>query len=444
MVRPSLISLNVLDTDAPAESAGGCGSCEVNGGNGAKCGNGLEKIYATTAVRFGFMKHVGEFTHPRDAKFTCGAKVVIQTNRGIEMGEQVSLSCNGCDRHVSREQIKEYVKNSGADTYELESGRILREAKPDDLAENMRLYEIATQMKRFAHQRAKALNIHMKIVECEYLLGGERAIFYFMADGRVDFRDLVKELSQEYQTRIKMHQVGARDEARLLADYETCGREVCCKVFLKTLKPISMRMAKLQRATLDPSKVSGRCGRLKCCLRYEHESYESLDAGLPRRGEKLKTAHGYGIVIGRQILTQLVQISPQIEGPPITVVIEDVLERNLKEFPPMPVAKVEPAGKPRREPEPAGPRERGRGPGRPVAERPPRTADKPQSEGKPQSGQAPDAKAEPGNEAVKPAQGDSPRPRKRRRGRRRRGPRGGGSGDGGGDSGAGGGQPNRS
>ena len=328
-----MILLRVLE-DEPPNGGGGRGNSEVEGGEAASCGNGLEKAYNTTAVRFGYMKHVGEFTYADGMKFSCGAGVVVQTNRGIEMGELVSLSCTGCEKHLSREQIELYVQNSGPESYMLETGRILREATVDDLREEARLRAQTALMKRFAQSRANELNLGMKVVECEYLLGGDRVVFYFMADGRVDFRTLVKDLSQEYQTRVKMHQVGARDEARLVADYESCGREVCCKAFLKTLKPVTMRMAKLQRSTLDPTKVSGRCGRLKCCLRYEHESYESLDRKLPKVGEKIETAHGFGIVVNRQILTQLVQIAPVGQTAPITVVFEDVLQRNLERFPP--------------------------------------------------------------------------------------------------------------
>jgi len=333
-----MVSLPVPDpkdehTGELTDDGGHHACCSSRDGVDSRCGNGLEKIYKTTAVRYGYMKHVGEFAVPDGMVFTCGSKVVIQTQRGIEVGEQISLSCHGCDRSVTRKQLKGYIEQSGADTYVLDNGRILREATVDDLAEDMRLRHTTAHMKRVAQRRAETLGLTMKVVECEYLLGGDRAIFYFMADGRVDFRALVKDLSREFQTRIKMHQVGARDEARLLADYETCGRQVCCKVFLKTLKPISMRMAKLQRATLDPSKVSGRCGRLKCCLRYEHESYESLDAKLPRIGEKIKTAHGYGTVVNRQVLTQLVQVRSATGTTLTTVVIEDVTQRNLKEFP---------------------------------------------------------------------------------------------------------------
>ncbi len=331
-----MVSLTLREDDRPNSKSGGCGDCG-SGDPDQKCGNGLEKVYPTTAVRYGYMRHVGEFTYPQNMKFSCGARVVVQTNRGIEIGQQVSLSCSGCDKHVSREQIKTYVENSGTDSYVLDNGRILREATPDDLSENAHLRQRTRNMERVAQQTADRClrgEQRMRIVECEFLLGGERAIIYFTADGRVDFRALVKDLSHEFQTRIQMHQVGARDEARLLADYETCGREVCCKVFLKTLKPISMRMAKLQRATLDPTKVSGRCGRLKCCLRYEHESYEDLDSKLPKRGEIVLTAHGYGTVVDRQILTQLIRIDRPLGEGIATVVIEDVEQRKLREFPP--------------------------------------------------------------------------------------------------------------
>ena len=123
----------------------------------------------------------------------------------------------------------------------------------------------------------------MKIVDAEHIFGGERIVFYFMAEGRVDFRELVRKLAQEYQTRIEMRQIGSRDEAKLLGDVESCGQECCCLQFLQLLKPVNMRMAKMQKATLDPSKISGYCGRLKCCLRYEDETYMDLKKSLPRK-----------------------------------------------------------------------------------------------------------------------------------------------------------------
>jgi cell fate regulator YaaT (PSP1 superfamily) len=148
----------------------------------------------------------------------------------------------------------------------------------------------------------------MKIVDAEHILGGERVIFYFMSEGRVDFRDLVKTLSHEFQTRIEMRQIGARDEARLLGDVESCGQVVCCKQFLKYLKPVNMRMAKMQKATLDPAKISGYCGRLKCCLRYEDSTYGELKKKLPRKNTRVQLEDCEGRVIDGQILTQLILV----------------------------------------------------------------------------------------------------------------------------------------
>ncbi len=359
----------LLAEEEPQKSHSGCASC----GTGqllaqlTRCGNGLEKIYGTTAVRFGFLRYIGEFTHAQDMKFTCGAKVVIQTQRGIEIGEQVSLTCGGCEKSVTRDQMRAWVDTCGEDTYLFNAGRILREATAGDLSEYARMQASALEKRNFARRIAERQNVPLKVVECECLFGGERIIFFFTAAERVDFRTMVRDLAAEYRTRIEMRQIGARDEARLLADYETCGREVCCKVFLKTLKPISMRMAKLQKATLDPTQVSGRCGRLKCCLRYEHTTYEELDKMLPRVGVRIRTNHGEGVVVNRQILTQLVQIRADDDNL-ITVVAEDVTAVNV----PAPVetaagpspsdqAAAEYRGRPRpaprREPSPARPSE---------------------------------------------------------------------------------------
>jgi len=124
----------------------------------------------------------------------------------------------------------------------------------------------------------------------------------------VDFRELVKKVAHEYQTRIEMHQIGSRDEAKLLGDVESCGQQCCCQRFLKLLKPVNMRMAKMQKATLDPAKISGYCGRLKCCLRYEDKTYTELKKRLPKKNTRVKTKQGQGKVVDTQILTQLVMV----------------------------------------------------------------------------------------------------------------------------------------
>ena len=396
----------------------GCGSCGAGSAlaGQSRCGNGLEKIYPTTAVRLGFMRHIGEFSHAPDMKFTCGAQVVIQSRRGIEIGEQVSLTCNGCDKSVTREQMKKWVSRNGADTMIFDAGRILREATAADLAEYVRIQSGAREKRDFARKLAREHKLDLKVVECECLFGGERVVFYFTAVERVDFRGMVKDIATEYRTRIEMCQIGARDEARILADYETCGREVCCKVFLKTLKPISMRMAKLQKATLDPSQVSGRCGRLKCCLRYEHVGYEELDKLLPRMGTRIETAHGSGVVVNRQVLTQLVQIRRE-DNTVVTVVVEDIGKPEKTPTPersPRPTPSGSRSSKPERRP--AGKagdstRSRSKLPGTPPANA--KTGPRAQGEGSGGEGAAAETDGKPGEE--------QPRPRRRRRRRRRRG-----------------------
>jgi cell fate regulator YaaT (PSP1 superfamily) len=150
--------------------------------------------------------------------------------------------------------------------------------------------------------------MQMQLVDAEHLFGNERLIFYYLAEKRVDFRDLVKSLAKRFHTRIEMRQIGVRDEAKLLADYGDCGKPVCCNTHLREMPPVSMKMAKLQKATLDPTKISGRCGRLKCCLRYEYDTYEEYRKELPRVGVTVVTKQGQGRVIGQEILARKVLV----------------------------------------------------------------------------------------------------------------------------------------
>ncbi len=315
----------------PNVNAGESGSTEpapaASGGAGAP-GAATERVVPTTIVRYGHMGLIGEFTSPPRAKYCCGAKVVIQTDRGIELGEAVSLTSPGCENPIRREQILRYVEVCGPEYLRLNGGRILREATHADLAEDRHLRQSEKEKMEVCRRFIEARGLPMKLVDCEHLFGGERVVFYFMSEGRVDFRELVRDLAREFQTRIEMRQVGARDEARLVADFETCGRECCCKNFLKTLKPVNMKMAKMQKATLDPSKVSGRCGRLKCCLRYEQDTYEELDKRLPRTGTRVRTQFGDGTIVERQILTQTLLLHMD-DNQRIAVRMDDVLETDV-------------------------------------------------------------------------------------------------------------------
>ncbi len=148
----------------------------------------------------------------------------------------------------------------------------------------------------------------MQLVDVEHLFGGERLIFYYLAEQRVDFRELVKGLAKRYKTRIEMRQIGVRDEAKLLADYGDCGKPVCCNTHLREMPPVSMKMAKIQKATLDPAKISGRCGRLKCCLRYEYDTYEEYRRDLPKVGVSVMTRLGQGRVVAQEILARKVLV----------------------------------------------------------------------------------------------------------------------------------------
>jgi len=261
-------------------------------------------------VRHGRMNALGWFEHNEHHVPRVPCRVVVKTERGLELGQLVGQLCPYRDGHFkfSRQQIKEYFENSEIEFSSQPTGKFIRHATTEDLGEERHLRKIAKEELECGRRFVKELDLPMKIVEAEHIFGGERVIFYFTADGRIDFRELVKKIAHEHQTRIEMRQIGSRDEAKLLGDYETCGQECCCKRFLKALKPVNMRMAKMQKATLDPSKISGYCGRLKCCLRYEDKAYSELKKRLPRKNARVKTAHGEGKVVDAQILTQLVLV----------------------------------------------------------------------------------------------------------------------------------------
>jgi len=332
-----------------------------------------EKLKApkTLVVRFGAMKMVGEFPWDSTEKPGCGSKIVVRTHRGVELGEMLTSTCsnNGCSKSVSRKDMLEYIENSGGRDYPFFSeGRALRVATREDMDRQARLeqskHEIRTQVRSIAQDAG----ITVKIVDVEPILGGELLTVYYLSEERVDFRDLVPRLRDFFKIRVELKQVGARDEARITADYERCGQYCCCKNFLKVLKPISMKSAKVQKATLDPLKISGRCGRLMCCLRYEDETYESLKKNLPRKKSRVGTPEGDGIVLDAQILTQLVLVDldePDASGKPRQVAIP---VENLT--PP-----VDPVGKPRM---PAPPPGAPRPPSGPGAGRPPRRDGAPQ------------------------------------------------------------------
>jgi cell fate regulator YaaT (PSP1 superfamily) len=276
-------------------------------------------------VRYGRMSTLGLFEHHEAGILKVHSRVVVKTGRGLELGYLIGRfsSYKGGQFRLTQEQIKEYFENDDTDLSQGQAGKFIRYATAADISEERHLRKIAREEMEYCRRITKEMNLPMKIVDAEHVFGGERIIFYFMSDGRVDFRDLVKRIAQEYQTRIEMRQIGSRDEAKLLGDVESCGQQCCCQRFLKHLKPVNMRMAKMQKATLDPAKISGYCGRLKCCLRYEDDTYTELKKRLPKKNIMVKTKHGEGKVMDTQILTQLVLVEYQ-NGEKIAIPVDDI------------------------------------------------------------------------------------------------------------------------
>ena len=239
-------------------------------------------------VRYGATRSLGVLSSRGNDRFERGHEVVVRTDRGLERGEVLCLATDDSVQHLSHAA----------------HGQVLRRMSQDDHSEWDRIQTQARQDFESCRNHIRAMNLSMELVDVERLFGGERLIIYYLSEDRVDFRELVKRLAAEFQTRIEMRQIGVRDEAKLLADYGDCGKPLCCNTHLSQMPPVSMKMAKLQKATLDPTKISGRCGRLKCCLRYEYDTYVEMQRELPPAGSDVITRDGRGRVLSQSILAQ--------------------------------------------------------------------------------------------------------------------------------------------
>ncbi|HOM17324.1 MAG TPA: regulatory iron-sulfur-containing complex subunit RicT [Thermoguttaceae bacterium] len=247
---------------------------------------------ASYVVRFGAMRFLGLFSGPDNSRFARGDKVILCTERGLEVGQ------------ILRE-ADEAIRSQLASAPQ---GQILRIMTAEDANELRRIHAHEQEELEICQRYVDQLGLQMKLVDVEHIFGGERIIVYYLADARVDFRELVRQLAAEFKTRIEMRQIGVRDEAKLLADYGDCGCPVCCNTHLAVMPPVSMKMAKVQKSTLDPTKISGRCGRLKCCLRYEYPIYDEILQQLPTIGSQVSTPSGPGRVIGVEILPRRVLV----------------------------------------------------------------------------------------------------------------------------------------
>lgn len=243
---------------------------------------------AKFVVRYGSMRMLGVMIAKDSESYRRGSEVIVRSSRGIETGQVLCEASDDALSHLDQPA----------------SGNILREMTEDDTRELAHLESSRGEKLAVCQKHIDELRLEMQLVEIEQLLGGERIVVYYLAEDRVDFRSLVKLLASEFQTRIEMKQIGVRDEAKILADYGDCGRPVCCNTHLSKMPPVSMKMAKIQKATLDPTKISGRCGRLKCCLRYEYDTYENILKQLPRVGSQIVTREGKARVLGQEILAE--------------------------------------------------------------------------------------------------------------------------------------------
>jgi cell fate regulator YaaT (PSP1 superfamily) len=203
---------------------------------------------------------------------------------------------------------------------------ILRKATPTDLSRRATLTQRERDARAFCRERILARSLPMKLTEVRIGLDSSKAMFYFTAEGRVDFRDLVKDLVQHLRTRVELRQIGVRDEAKVLGCAGACGRPVCCHAFLAAFTPVSIRMAKDQNLALNPGKLSGICGRLKCCLAYEHCLYADLRRVLPKVGSNVATSRGGGVVRGQNILEQSVMVNLETGGQ-VTLNVSEVSVR---------------------------------------------------------------------------------------------------------------------
>ncbi len=252
------------------------------------------------------------FFDPLDFDVSCGDHVIVETVRGIEYGEVVMGK-----REIASEQFRKPVK------------AVIRIATDADTQRYNRNKELEREAYRICLEKIEKHKLEMKLVEVEYTFDGNKILFYFTADGRVDFRELVKDLATVFKTRIELRQIGVRDEAKTLGSIGICGRPLCCSQFLGEFASVSIKMAKEQGLSLNPAKISGTCGRLMCCLKFEQDVYENLLKNAPKQGAAVKTPDGNGTVEYVSLLKGTVKVK-----------FDDETETTMKEFD---VSQVKPA-----------------------------------------------------------------------------------------------------
>ncbi len=237
-------------------------------------------------------KDVGKMYYfsPGDNQVAMGDNVIVETARGLEFGT-ICRERTSVDESELVAPLKSIIrKATDAD----------RKKHADNLAKK-------DNALRLCQEKIDAHGLEMKLIDVEYTFDNSKVVFYFTADGRVDFRELVKDLASVFRMRIELRQIGVRDEAKMIGGVGSCGRGLCCSTWLRDFEPVSIKMAKVQNLSLNPTKISGICGRLMCCLKYENDIYNELKKGMPNVGERVKTPDGIGVVTDINILENLVR-----------------------------------------------------------------------------------------------------------------------------------------
>lgn len=225
-----------------------------------------------------------------------GDNVIVETARGLEFGK-VTMGITEVEKSELVAPLKNII-------------RIATEKDKKKHAENLAKKEEAM---RLCQEKVNAHKLDMKLIDVEYTFDNSKVVFYFTADGRVDFRELVKDLAAIFRMRIELRQIGVRDEAKMLGGVGNCGRGLCCSTWLSDFEPVSIKMAKVQNLSLNPSKISGICGRLMCCLKFENEVYTHLKKGMPSVGERVKTPDGMAVVTDVNILENIIKTRLVVE-----------------------------------------------------------------------------------------------------------------------------------
>ncbi|MDO5518078.1 MAG: stage 0 sporulation family protein [Clostridium sp.] len=228
---------------------------------------------------------------PADLKIEKGSYVIVETARGIEFGE-----CVVGIKEIREEEIVSPLKN------------VIRIADEKDINKHKENKNKEEKALEICLKKIQEHKLDMKLIDVEYTFDNNKVIFYFTADGRVDFRELVKDLATIFKTRIELRQIGVRDEAKMIGGLGPCGRSMCCSTFLGDFASVSIKMAKEQNLSLNPTKISGICGRLMCCLNYEQSTYEDIRKRLPKVGSVVKTEEGTGPVVGNSIVKEIVKV----------------------------------------------------------------------------------------------------------------------------------------